>query len=184
MHIAVSAEARKRANREFRAIVLRIPSFVPPPSSRRPPRVSHLPPSPISHRHLVVPLVSISISPLIQPEYISSPPTHIHTPPHPPLPLCMSLFQPSSSLIYIYTYISPGVLPLFFVSTRQTTIIRRDQLFSRISPYNNYKKASRLPLSGSGFNSIRVSNVFLRLRFRRIFFFPLLLRFLAFPFFI
>lgn len=29
MHIAVSAEARKRANREFRAIVLRIPSFAP-----------------------------------------------------------------------------------------------------------------------------------------------------------
>lgn len=36
MHIAVSAEARNRADREFRAIVLRTPSFAPSPAYRHP----------------------------------------------------------------------------------------------------------------------------------------------------
>ena len=167
MHIAVSAEARKRANREFRAIVLRIPSFDP---SRRSPRVSHHPPPYLtaissfrSSRFQFRPWSSQNISPLCLH-------THTHSTIPPPF---LSLFARHSSnplpLLYIYIYISPGVLPLFFVSTRQTTIIRRDQLFSRISPYNNYKKALDFHYPSSGFNSIRVLNVSLRLRFTRIF---------------
>ena len=111
MHIAVSAEARKRANREFRAIVLRIPSFDP---SRRSPRVSHHPPPYLtaissfrSSRFQFRPWSSQNISPLC-----------LHT--HTHIPLSLPPFSPSLHVtlptlfrFYIYIYIYPPAYSLF-----------------------------------------------------------------------
>lgn len=153
MHIAVSAEARSRANREFRAIATSnpfiplhppLPAVSPPPSSFRSSRFQFRP------------------DPA---EYISLPPA-----PNPPLlSLSSGLFAPLPSSFPASALVHPRVLfPSFFflffflllsfVSTRrQTTITRRDQLFSRISPYNNYK-TGKLPRFHyrAGFNLIRV----------------------------
>ena len=93
MHIAVSAEARNRANREFRAIATSNP-FIPRLASPLQ-RISTA---------IVVPLVSISISPWSRWIYIPFP-----SRPRSPLPSSRLSPPPASALTH------PRVLfPLFF----------------------------------------------------------------------